>query len=215
MKNLKILGLAFVAVLAMSAVVASAASASAFTSSEASGSETVTRLTGSQEGSDVFTTDGGTVTCTTATYVGEVKGTSTTEAEAAPTYSGCTAFGFVNVPIDTNGCKYKFTSAGEIHIVCPGEAAIEVTAPGCTVTVGTQTPTGPNTVEFTNIGSGSTMEITIDVTLRGIHYIEHNRGSFPNCSNPTVTKTNGTYTGHAKVTGETTGGTHTAITWDA
>jgi archaellum component FlaF (FlaF/FlaG flagellin family) len=212
MKNLKILGLALVAVFAMSAVVASGASAlsPAFTSE---GSPTI--LTGSQEGSDVFTTHGGTVTCTTATYEGTQTGTESSETEVTPTYSGCTAFGFVNVPIDVNGCKYVFTANQSMHIVCPAEKSIEVTAPGCTVTVGTQTPTGPNTIEYTNIGAGTTMEVTLDVSLSGIHYIEHNKGSFPTCSFPTETTTNGTYSGHAKVTGETAAHVHTGITWHA
>jgi hypothetical protein len=214
-RDLKNLGLVLVTVFAMSAVVAPAASATAFTSPEASGGTTRTVLTGSQEGSDVYTTDGGTVACTTINYVGEALGTSATELEVVPTYSGCTAFGFVNVPIDVNGCKFKFTSVGETHIECPSGKAIEWTTPGCTITYGTQTPTGPNTIEYTDIGSGTTRELTIDGTLRGIHYIEDNKGAFPACSNPGVTKSNGTYSGHVKITGETTGTVHTGILWDA
>jgi hypothetical protein len=205
MKNLKILGLALVAVFAMSAVVASAASATVFRSES-----TPTVLTGTQKAgtNDVFNTMGGTVTCENATYVGSVSGTSSTEAEVEPTYSGCTAFGFANVTIDVNKCKYKFTAGsiisgnfeGSVHIVCP-EKPIEVTAPGCTITVATQTPTG-GTITYTNLGSGTTRELGVDVALTGIHYIEDNKGLFPTCSSPGVTTTDGTYRGESIVKGE-------------
>lgn len=165
-----------------------------------------TTVTGSQEGSDVFTTDGGTVTCKTATYVGSVTGTSATEAEVAPTYSGCTAFGFINVPIDLNECKYKFTAGsriegnfeGSVHVVCPEGKAVEITAPGCRVTVGAQTPGG--TITYTNIGTGTTRELTLDVNVTGVHYTEDNNGG--GCVKAGAEKTNGTYTGHTIVTGE-------------
>jgi hypothetical protein len=197
MKSLKMLGSVLVGVFAMSAVVASAASA--VVEFKAESSPTVltgespsrvhqglwisglsspaefktesnpTELTGSQEGSDVFTLQGGTATCTKVTYEGAMTGTETEEFEVEPTYSGCTAFGFVNVPIHANGCKFKFTANQTMHIVCPTGKAFEVTAPGCTNTIGSQTPTGPNTIEYTNIGSGSTMEVTIDMSLTGLH----------------------------------------------
>src|SRR4051794_18898445 len=98
MKNLKMFGLALAAVFAMSAVVASAASAA----EEFHGPSGTTTLTGSQVGNDVLTTMGGTMTCTTITYAGAVVGPTSTEASGAPTFSGCTSFGFVNVPIDVN-----------------------------------------------------------------------------------------------------------------
>lgn len=215
-RNLKALGLALVAAFAMSAVVASAASAESAFKFKSNTANPI--LTATQHGSnvDVFTTDAGTVSCNTANYVGSQAGTETNEIEVAPTYSGCTAFGFIGVPIHTNGCKYRFTTGtktgsdfeGSVHIVCPTTTSpshkqhvIEITAPfSCTVTVpGGQTPAGK--VTFTNLGSGHTQEVTVDVDLTGITYEEHDSDSFP-CPSDTVLKHNGTYEGAALTTGE-------------
>lgn len=214
-RNLKALGLALIAAFAISAVVASTASAAAAKfRSEASS----TILTGKQHaGNDKFVTDGGTVECNEATYVGSQTGTEATEASVTPTYSGCTAFFFINVPIVTNECEYTFTSGeknaqgnfeGSTHIECPAGKAIEVKASStCTVTVGTQTPTG-GTITYTNVGTGTTREITVDVALTGIHYTED--GSGTGCPHGQAT-TNGTYNGAALVTGENEEGVHKGI----
>lgn len=205
-RNLKVLGLTLVAALAMSAVVASAASATAF---NFKAEKVPTLLTGKQHaGNDVFVTDAGKVECNEATYVGEQKTTPTTEVTVTPTYTGCTAFGFVNVPIDVNGCSYKFTAKtieagnfeGEVDILCPAGKSIEVTAPGCTVTVGAQN--NLKKITYTNLGAGATREVTVDVAATGIKYEEHNKGIFPTCAANTVPKANGTYTGAGLVTGE-------------
>jgi hypothetical protein len=208
-RNIKVLGLALVAMLAMSAVVASAASATAFNFK----SETVpTQLTGKQHaGNDVFTTDAGKVECTEATYLGEQTVSPVNNVSVVPTYTGCTAFGFANTPIDVNGCSYKFTAItkeagnfeGAVDIICPAGKVIEVTAFGCTVTIGSQT--GLKKVTYTNVGAGTTREVTVDVNLTGIKYEEHNKGIFPTCANNTVATTNGTYVGAGLVTGENPG----------
>jgi len=209
-RYLKVLGLTLVAAFAMSAVVASAASAANF-NFHSEGTSTV--LTGTQHaGSDVFKTDGGTVSCSSATYTGSQTGSTAESVEVTPTYSGCTAFGFINVPIHVNGCKYKFATSetkyqGAVHIICATKP-IEITSPGCTVTVGTGTPGGKAT--YTNVGSGTTREVTVDVALTGINYVEDNNGG--GCVGPTgTTKTNGTYSGAALVTGETSKKAHLGI----
>ncbi|HEX2097323.1 MAG TPA: hypothetical protein VHF50_08150 [Solirubrobacterales bacterium] len=210
-RYLKVLGLALVAALAMSVTAASSASATNF-KFHSEGTSTV--LTGSQHAqNDVFTTDGGTVSCSNATYSGTQSGATVESVEVTPTYSGCTAFGFINVPIHVNGCKYKFGTSttnyqGAVHVVC-GSKPIEITAPGCTVTVGTQTPDGNAT--YTNVGSGTTREVTVDVNLSGIDYTEHDTFE-GGCEGPTGTlKTNGTYKGAALVTGETSKKAHLGI----
>jgi hypothetical protein len=204
-RNIKVLGLALVAMLAMSAVVASAASATAFSFKA---EKVPTQLTGKQHnGNDIFTTDAGKVECTEATYAGEQKVTPTNEVLVTPTYSGCTAFGFANTPIDVNGCQYRFTTVtkesgnfeGSADIVCPAGKVIEVTAFGCTVTIGSQT--GLKKVTYTNVGAGTTREVTVDVNLTGIVYVE-DPGFFNTCANNKVTTSNGTYVGAGLVTGE-------------
>ena len=217
-RNLKVLGLALVAAMALSAVVASAASAQAFNfKSEAS----PTTLTGKRHGTnkEIFETDGGTVTCNEAIYHGQTNVTATSDINITPTYSNCTAFGFVSVPIDTEGCSYTFTTLtkegsnfeGAMHILCPGGKSMRVTAPGCEVTIGEQTPTGGK-ITFTNLGSGATREITVDVALTGTHYIEDEIAGLPNCTSAGTTTSNGTYKGAWLVTGETPGTTtHTGV----
>lgn len=203
-RTVKVLGLVLAAVLAFSAVAASGASAFQLKSSNGTYPQT---LTGSQTGSgDVFTTNAGTVTCTTATYSGTLSAASS-EPEVTPSYSGCTAFGFINVPIDVNGCKYRFhatteTSAGHFSgttdIVCSGTNKITVTAPGCTVTIGSQNGLGSVTYQNT-----STTPASVDITVSISSAIEYTVDT--GCSTTKAgTFTNGSYSGHANA--DSTGG---------
>jgi hypothetical protein len=205
-RNLKVLGLALAAVFAMSAVVASAASATVTFHSPVE----PTYLTGEQHASnDVFNTDAGEVTCSHATYVGKVAAKTTSTAEVTPSYSGChLIFIFTfNVTVDHNGCTYLFhvdpalengNAEGSVDIVCPAGKVIEVTAPGCTVTVPPQT--GLRKITFTNAGTANAMDITVDVNLTAITYEEHNT-SGSTCASSTTHTTNGTYSGNATVRG--------------
>jgi hypothetical protein len=43
------------------------------------------------------------------TESGTVAPATASEIELEPAFSECTAFGFVNTPIDMNGCKFKWT----------------------------------------------------------------------------------------------------------
>ena len=165
-------------------------------------------IKGKQHGSPgVWTFDTGSLSCNEETYTSAATGgTEVTEVSVAPTYSECIAFGFFNVPIDVNGCIYRYTVVTKISqqyegakdIICPAGQVIKITAPGCTVTVGSQNALG--TVTFTNIGSGSTRELTIDENMTNIAYEEH-RPLFGICANNTVPKTNGTYVGSKLWTG--------------
>ena len=212
-RNLKALGLALVAALAMSAVAASGASATPFHFGSDHSDHVI--LAGTQHaGEDVFTTDAGTVRCNTATYSGTINeaDTATNEVSVTPAYSNCKAFGFINVPIHVNGCQYKFTAItkegsnyeGKVDIVCPGNP-ISITAPGCEVTVGSQNALG--SITYTNVGSGTTREVTVDVNISGIHYYQHDTGI--TCT--TGTKTNGLYVGSGLVTGRNAAGTHVGL----
>jgi long-subunit fatty acid transport protein len=207
-RNFKALGLALVAAFAMSAVVASAASAAEFHAEKAP-----VTLTGSQHaGEDVFTTDAGTVSCEEATYTGSQATVTALTASATPKYSGCHATFGLNTTVDVNECKYIFNAnTGKVDISCPAGKVIAVTAPGCEITVGSQT--GLSSATFTNVGAGTTREITIDVALSGIKYEEHNKGFFPTCKANTVAKSNGTYKGSALVTGENAEKVHIGIWW--
>ena len=60
---------------------------------------------------------------------------------------------------------------------------------------------GLKTVTFTNVGSGSTQEVTVDVNLSGLKYTHTAGTGFGACA--TGSASNGTYSGAALVTGET------------
>jgi hypothetical protein len=129
LRNLKTLGLALVAVLAMSAVVASAASAANFTAA----SYPVT-YSGSQAATEphVFIADGYETTCKNAEFSGSASAASST-ATLTPTYSECTAFG-LSATVDMNGCSYTFhlasTSKADADLNCPAGAEVEIVAGG-------------------------------------------------------------------------------------
>jgi hypothetical protein len=206
-RKVKALSLAFVAVIAMSALSASAASAEFF-HSEASH----TLLDGSQLGTDVFTTNAGTVSCEEATYSGTQSAATVKSITVFPKYSKCTAFGFVSATIDVPaGCGYTFTPTepNRIHIVGCNTTPITVTAFNCWVTVKDQTPAG--TVHYHTGGSGTTHDITVTVNLTGITYTQHNK-SFPFCGGGAGTFNNGKYTGEATVEGTDTLENHVGIT---
>jgi hypothetical protein len=219
-RNLKVLGLALVAVCAMSAVAASMASADTFNSV---GGVAVS-LTGKQTGTgDVFTTTAGTVKCKEVTYTGTstsgvttVTGVPSYPAKTAGGEQNCTGFGFP-AEINTNGCKYLFhigaATTGTLDVVCEAGKEITVTATsGATVKCIVHVPaqTGLGTITYKNTGSGTTQEVEIEANVSGLKY-KHTAGSgLGACT--TGEASAGTYVGKAIVTGETDGGsTHVGI----
>jgi hypothetical protein len=197
-RNLKALGLAALAVCALGAFSAASASAAEFHSSVEH-----SVLDGTQIGTDVFTTNAGEVSCTEATYTGTQTAKTTTTQSSLAKYSGCTAFGFAAVPITVNGCEYVFHAAATntVDIVCPAGKTIEVLAPNCTVTVGSQN--GKTAVTFATEGKSPKRDVKVNVNLAGLTYTQHPKGFFP-CASGTFT--NGTYKGEATVIGTDTNG---------
>jgi len=174
-RNLKSLGIAFVAVLAMSAVVASAAQAvPSYT-----GSAYPTTGTGSNlKGSEKFTTAGGTVECNSH-FEGTLASPGGPTLTVTPSYSSCEAFGFLSADVHENGCTYVFHASSRIaeghysstvDVSCPGSNKMVITAATCEVQVGSQT--GLSSVTTKNEGTGvkvvpNVSEITMDVTKDG------------------------------------------------
>jgi len=181
-RKFKTLGLALVAVLALSAVVASAASAANYTAS----SYPVTGTATSAVGNDIFTTEAGTVEC-----AGHFEGTLT-EASTSLTvkakYTGCKAFGFASATVSMNSCDYLFTepakqsahniSTGlgewtmQADVRCTG-APITIVAGNCEVTVGEQNPGGHATA--TNVATTTTpthvpAHVNVKATVEGVNY---------------------------------------------
>lgn len=197
-----------VAIFALSAVSASSALATekSFHHDAPSGKATIHAV---QTTSEVFTTNAGTMTCKTVTSVGMLEVPTTMELTMAPTYGGCSAFGFINIPIHSNGCHYLYTTAtttgGAIqpnpitHITCPPGKAIEITTPFCPIKIGPQTL---QSLSFTTGSSGGKKDLTIVKNLTNIHYDE--------CG---TTRTNGTWTGQTTAVATDTVGGAAANLW--
>jgi hypothetical protein len=131
-RKFKALGLAMVAVLALSAIGASTAQAQ-FTATSYPTTVTAT----SALGNDVITTEGGSVECASH-FVGTLTEASNS-LTLTPTYTGCKAFGFLSATVSTNGCTYKWTrisviSAG-FDITCPLNKQITIVAGTCEVDI--------------------------------------------------------------------------------
>ncbi len=207
-RNYKALGLAFVAMLALSAFVAQGASAVPLTV-EGLGGGTNTFLTGDQDGGTHVLKSTAEVKCTEAHFLAKATtGATINELTVTPSYptekagggNNCTAFGFANTHINMNGCTFTFTTptsigigvvtwgTSQIHLVCPEvggvkqKVAITPTSFGvsvCTQNLAEQTPTVvkdaegkeiPNHVIGRNVTGSSPMDITLEITVKGIHY---------------------------------------------
>jgi hypothetical protein len=184
-RKYKALGLVLAAVFAFSAVSVASASAAEFHSKAAP-----TTITGVQKASHVFTTNAGKVTCTTAKFTGTQSVVTSATVTLTPTYENCTAFGFVGITIDTNGCKYNFNANGSTKVECPTGKAIEVTVPFCTTSVGSQTLSSGMSFATEGTEAAHNRKILATTNISGITYNE--------CG---TVRTNGTYTGTTTVTG--------------
>lgn len=220
MRNLKILGLALVAVFAMSALGASMASADDLTSEVVGG----VQLHGTNESAepDQFTTTAGTVTCKEVTYDVETVTTPTTSVTAKPTYPtfqkdgvthNCTVAG-LPATVVTNGCDFLFTvnggtsTVGDVAVKCPAGAEITATAvvagtTKCTVHVAEQTLSTvgePNPVTYSGTGVGTTREVTLKVSYKGLKYTHTAGTGLGSC--PTTGSGTGSFNGRGLVTAQ-------------
>jgi hypothetical protein len=211
-RKLKALGLALVAVFAMSAVAASGAQATNFFHSHvnvssasadrviitaenkigasgtvspheftpAPGSEAVKCSSAVFEGTEiagashVVTDKSEPFTHTTISSIKTITGTSQT---VTPTYSNCTFAGGA-ASVTTTGCHYRFTSEtngagqGGVHVECDGSNKIIVSAVGCEIKIGTQTPTKGGVVYTSETSSTtSTRDVKVKSEQGGISYV--------------------------------------------
>jgi hypothetical protein len=194
--KLKTLGLAGLAVLALSAFLASTATADEFTASKYPTSITATSV----KGNDVFKTEGGNVECNS-----HFSGTLTKAAgslTATAHYFECQAFGFEATVI--MGCDYVFHADGAVDIECPATNKIVITAATCEVQIGTQT--GLSKVALSN-GTG---DINAKASVSGIKYTVAKDG-FGCPFSGTGEKTGGTYTQGSAVTVSSTNGASVSV----
>jgi hypothetical protein len=190
-RKLKTLGLALVAVLAMSAVVASAASAASFTAAK----YPTTFTAESAKGNDTFKTEAGTVECK-AHFAGSLAAASET-IQVTPTYTECLAFGLNATVTVPSNCKYEFNANGTVKIISVG-----TTCTGFVVHSGTCTtvikPQGPLSEVHLPANAGKT-HVSAQATVTGIAY-EVTSDGFLCPYNGTGAKTGATYTQHSAVT---------------
>jgi hypothetical protein len=212
MKKMKTLGLALVAVFAMSAVVASAASAAQF----ASDGNVEASIEAKQSTTHTFSIEGNNVTCTSAVFTtAGLISSPATSVKVHPAYTGCTAFGFVGSSVTTTGCDYVLSApgtvesgkvAGNIKVECEAGKNIVIVAGTCEVTVAPQSFTKGLT--FENIASSpKTMNLKAAVT--GIASTKVKDGFL--CPLSGTGAASGTYTGDTLIKGFNSGGTQVGV----
>jgi hypothetical protein len=216
-RNIKVLGLAVVAVFAFGAITASAAFAEPEFHSEVAS----TKYTAEQDGgSQIFVTPAGTVTCTDVT--GEATTTTTTNKTITATnikyfntnekgeHVKCitkTLFGNIEVGIDftTDECDYLFhatggvePNGGTVDVVCNKAGGITISGPGCSITVpgGAGQNKGLKEAIYDNKEAGAKRDVTITAKVKGISgtatgFLCSKEGAF----------TTGEYTGNVTVKG--------------
>lgn len=184
--RLKALGLALMALCALGAMSAAAASAQEkhFRSDIPN-----TVLTGTDEGTSAFSIpEEGTTTCDHNLYEGTVEGEKASEITIEHTVTAPCETDNINTHVAFNGCAYVFTlengrfktednsehTRGPAHIECPEgkEITLTITVPflaDCIIHIPPQTPTEP-TVDYTNEGAGTTQDVKVVSTIKGIHY---------------------------------------------
>lgn len=193
-RKLKMLGLALVAVMAMSAVAASGASALQFTAASypvvVSGEQTAGNT-------HVFTYAGREVTCNNAKFdaIGKEAGPSN-EVDVTPTYSDCHAIVLGNklpATVFHNECKYNFTvgaslSGNEVHVICPAGKSIEIgvysdaahSTQVCRYAVGSQAVGG---ITYSNMATDATVATNSNVAATRL------AGTLATCGGATATAT--------------------------
>lgn len=228
-RNLRTLGLALIAVLAMGAMVASAAQA------EETGifewEEGTTLLTGTAEpvangGTQIFTILGGlTVQCdqvhadvnvtTTESPSSTLTTTGLTYNDSSKGEDKCRGPLGTSPKIEMNGCQYLFHAGetvsehetqGDVTIECPVGKQIVINGAGCVVTVPGGQTVGPVDYQTITGTGGAKDDVTIKPTVTGITY---STSGFL-CGSHSD-ETDGTYTGTVTVVGKDASGNPTNV----
>jgi hypothetical protein len=220
-RNLKALGVALIAVFAMSVVATGVAQAKFDTLTTFPTKENV-YLTAKALQTQEFAIEGVTIKCSEVELeVSEGKSTNSdksTSVTAYPKYNKtentCEISPFGKATVHMNGCYYTFTSEtdatgdAEVHIICPPEKVVEITGPtGCLIKVPTQTVKGVHyTNETTSPGTKETeMHIKLEPTVGGISWTANGACALIGLKSA---GTAGSYKGNVTVTGdEDSGGT--------
>jgi hypothetical protein len=227
-RNLKVLGLALVAALAVGAVGASAAlgNASYWLQTDASVGKTTT-IVGEQtvENGDRFVGDGGTVRCKATHYTGQQVGPTVTTMTLSATYSGC-KFGSFDATVNGGNCDFLIhtdtngnTTNGSFQsittITCTsGDITINVTSVGttkCVLHIPAQN-LGTSVVMTNGTKGTGITDVTGHINFTTITYTQTGGTGLGACANLGSTEThNGLYEGVATQTGFNEAGEETNI----
>ncbi len=170
MKHMKILGLAFVAVVALGAI----ASSSAFATLEFFECEKYPCLVEGTGTGGVFAIGGTSVECEKGLFKSEEQSARSEELLILAKYDKCTAFGFVGATVNMNGCDYTFHTNGTVDIGPAGCGPIQIKALECEVTVGSQA--GLGTVKYDNEVVGGKMVVSVLANVSKIKYTSNQKG---------------------------------------
>lgn len=170
-RNLKALGLAVTAVLALMALTGSVASAA---EEEHSGAAETT-ITGLPDGvgktaHHIIDMAGTSITCNKNILDGDMKAAAVTELTMTFKYEECTFNGAGKIPVDAGQCEFIITFNGGFDIASTGGGncninPIRITGTGCEVRIGTQKLNG---LKFNNINNKT--EVTMEMAIKGITY---------------------------------------------
>jgi hypothetical protein len=211
-RNIKALGLAFVAVAAMSMAAASAVQASELHATHP-GDVVITGSQIEQHKFQITHPNGPNTNCTAANFEGTVpwsgvgQQVTSNDVTVTATYSQCKSFG-LNATVRMNGCKYTITGKANtntgattaltsyVDITCPTAGKqIEVIAGGgaCVITVPGQH--NLQHIVFSNTTeAGKPHHTHANITITGITYQTHGEACL---HEQTVTRSDAQYTGQA------------------
>jgi hypothetical protein len=148
-------------------------------------------LTAVQTTLTVFTTDAVGFPCKSAHYVGTMASAKASEVKLAFNIDQCSTPFYGGMPFHENGCSYRFTASGQVHLECPVGKEIEITGLGpCLLKIPAQMLSG---VTYTNNSSQSAITVTAKFT--NMTYYE--------CG---TKRTNGTTSGTYTLTASASGG---------
>jgi hypothetical protein len=213
-RNLKVLGLALVAVFAMSAMVASAASAAQFTSAQST-----TTLTGEEvNGQTELLVTGTGIKCSEVSFHAHVSSTAVGAVTATPTYTGCltsigstaTVTGFGDHG-EENTCDYLIDADGTADLVCDPGAEVTIDASTCVVHIPAQNNIG--TIGYETGLRNGVHDLTLKINITSIAanhtdgFLCPMNGGSGNASSATL-KGDVTVWGEDPVTGAPVGITH-------
>jgi hypothetical protein len=193
-RRARVLGLMLTAVLGLAAASASTAAATKFTAASYP-----VKITAATVETHRFTVGGGTVSCTSAEFSGELSAASE-QLTVIPAYRECTAFGFINAKVTGFGagkCDYTFYAAGQVDLDCSAGNQVQIDSGGCTTTFSAAENQGLSANSYTN-ATPTAKQVTVDTQITGIHAVVHSGFGCPVAGG---TYTNGAYSGSSGAQG--------------